>query len=370
MKTVILAYQQFGPYHRARLRHSLPYFQSRGLRLVGLEIFERQLAYEWDNVDPSEDLVRVRLDPLRGDRMRWSDGVRIVRAIERIEPSCIFVNGWGTRDAWALYAYCVAKGVARVIVSDSSPKDSTRSAAREFVKSMIVRNCSAAFVAGRPHVDYVKALGVQADSIFEGCDAIDNAHFAISRPPGLSGRRLLTVARLEPQKNLLAAADAFLAFVDNCGGGDWSWHIAGYGSLEAELQEKARSSEGRLRLLGKLSYTELPAAYLEADLYWQPSLVEPWGLAVNEAMASGLPILVSEHCGCVDDLVDANTGWIFDPTSQATLISGLQAAFGERDRWSEKGRNAQRKIAAWGLDRFAEGALKAAIQALGLRQIV
>ena len=54
-----------------------------------------------------------------------------------------------------------------------------------------------------------------------------------------------------------------------------------------------------------------------------PSTFEPWGLVVNEALAAGLPVLVSEACGCVPELVDTKNGYVFNPNKQDELVTGL-----------------------------------------------
>jgi glycosyltransferase involved in cell wall biosynthesis len=53
---------------------------------------------------------------------------------------------------------------------------------------------------------------------------------------------------------------------------------------------------------------------------------EPWGLVANEAMASGLPLIVSRRCGCAEDLVaEGENGWLFDPASAGDLTACLTA---------------------------------------------
>src|SRR4029453_17946394 len=94
-----------------------------------------------------------------------------------------------------------------------------------------------------------------------------------------------------------------------------TWVVfAGDGAPRSHLTELAESlgiSE-RVRFLGFVNQTELPAVYRAADVLVLPSAFEPFGLVVNEAFASGTPAIVSDACGCVDDLiVDGETGFSF-----------------------------------------------------------
>jgi glycosyltransferase involved in cell wall biosynthesis len=69
---------------------------------------------------------------------------------------------------------------------------------------------------------------------------------------------------------------------------------------------------------------ELPQLYAFAGCFVLPSLSEPWGLVVNEAMASGLPVIVSSRCGCVDDLVDdGSNGFIVESGSASSIAAAL-----------------------------------------------
>lgn len=363
-------YPQFGPYHVARLRVCRPFFAARGLEIVGLELFRKQLTYDWEPAPDDAPILRCDFNPGRGDTLRWLDVPKLLLRLKHAEPALVFVNGWSSRDALISHAYCYGMSKPRVVVCDSSDKDGIRPRYKDQCKSLISRGAAAAFVAGTPHADYLRRLGMKPDSIFLGCDAVDNAHFAsASRRLRERGFRFLTVARLEPPKNLLRAAESFLQFLSqDTSGNPWAWEIVGYGSLEPILRDIGARSGGRITFSGRRTYDELPATYAGADLYWQPSIIEPWGLVVNEAMAAGLPVLVSDRCGCSDDLVDSNIGWTFDPLSPESMVTGLRNAAKNWDRWPEMGRAAQQKIAAWDLQRFAQGAYDAAAHAIEIER--
>jgi glycosyltransferase involved in cell wall biosynthesis len=109
-----------------------------------------------------------------------------------------------------------------------------------------------------------------------------------------------------------------------------------------------------------VDYFQLPELYARVDAYLQPSLSEPWGLAVNEAMASGLPVVVSNRCGCHEDLVQEGiNGFTFDPSSPRGLVQALQRLWESRERWVEMGQASRAIIAQWGLDLFARNLWRA-----------
>ena len=101
--------------------------------------------------------------------------------------------------------------------------------------------------------------------------------------------------------------------------------------------------------------------YALADAYVQPSTVEQWGLAVNEAMAAGLPVLVSEYCGCARDLVQVGqNGFVFDPYQESQLTRFmLEVSSSSCDR-TAMGRSSQAIISRWTPDTFAQNLVRAA----------
>ena len=112
---------------------------------------------------------------------------------------------------------------------------------------------------------------------------------------------------------------------------------------------------------GFIQYRELPAYYALADAFVHVSVTEQWGLVVNEAMATGLPVIVSNRCGCVPDLVaEGKNGFTFDPASVKRLGQLMvdMSRLSER-RLEEMGEESRRIVAGFTPTHFATAAQRA-----------
>ena len=197
---MIWHHQYYGPYHLARVRKLAPTFHREGLELIPLQLFDRQDIYRWDDTDTHIGFSCLHLPSLGKDRMRWRDGWPLMRSLDGLRPDLVFVNGWGMRDSLIIHLWCRWRGVPRVLVSDSQLQDSPRGWLKERLKSWLVKGCNAGFVAGAPQRRYLMGLGFAGDAIFDGCDVVDNAHFARAMAGSPDRQttntfRLLTVAR-------------------------------------------------------------------------------------------------------------------------------------------------------------------------------
>src|SRR5262249_53673766 len=158
---------------------------------------------------------------------------------------------------------------------------------------------------------------------------------------------LLSCVRLHPRKNLLSVLETLSERR-----GKWTWVVAGDGPQRAEIEQRIRELDmaDHVRLLGNVVYSEIAALYHRADAYLQSSVSEPWGLAVNEAMASGLPIIVSNQCGCREDLLQEGVnGFAFDAADPGSLGAALDSLTRARDRWTEMGEASRQIVADWDL---------------------
>lgn len=125
--------------------------------------------------------------------------------------------------------------------------------------------------------------------------------------------------------------------------------IVGDGALRDEVRRRA-VADPRIFAGGRLQGAELMQAYCSADVFVLPSEFEPWGLVVNEAMASGLPVIVSDRVGCADDLVGGrDTGLVYRPSGEAALAHAMRQLLTDHDARTRMGANAARLMSHWTL---------------------
>ena len=136
----------------------------------------------------------------------------------------------------------------------------------------------------------------------------------------------------------------------------WRLVLLGDGPERGTLEHliAAESIEG-VTLAGFRQIDELPAYYGLASAFVHPALTDQWGLVVNEAMAAGLPVLVSTGAGCAFDLVEeGGNGYRFTPTDEAQLAALLQRlASPDTDRAAMRQRS-RAIIANWSPEVFAK----------------
>src|SRR5262249_18764882 len=140
--------------------------------------------------------------------------------------------------------------------------------------------------------------------------------------------------------------------------------IAGDGSLGDWVKERASPATG-VYYLGRLPVAQVWDAYAISDIFVLPSHFEPWGLVVNEAMASGLPVVVTDRVGCVDDLVQGmECGLIVPAESPKELFAALKVLATDADMRRRMSAQAKRVILDWTLENSAQTTVSAWQQAL------
>jgi 1,2-diacylglycerol 3-alpha-glucosyltransferase len=363
------------PFHLARFAAA----RARGLKdnqqLFGVAISDVQGDYKWPRQESSPLGSHQRV--LFPGCDYWTLSYRRIRralyiALDEISPDVVALPGWGFPETLAGLGWCIRRGRHRVVISDSQAIDSAQTQSKLLLKRLIVSRFQAGFAGGQPHVRYLSTLGLAPARCFVGCDVVDNDFFdresqrlkAEQRRQERekeSELRLLSCLRLLPRKNILGVLDV-MKDLDG-----WSWTIAGDGPQLEEIERRVEALQltERVRLVGHVDYNELPRVYSDADVYLQPSLIEPWGLAVNEAMACALPVLVSSACGCREDLVkEGVNGYTFAPESGESLKRALRLLLETRERLDAMGQASRRLISGWGLDLFAQNFWRACDAAL------
>lgn len=344
---LVVMFDNFGPYHLARLAATISRGRQEGIAVYGLETFGKSKEYQWtiEKGDVREHIFTI----FSGDNAPQKIGInaflRIWRVLNRIGPDVLTLPGYKDLASVTAFIWAKTRGKITVMMSDSTYGDKARNFWVEYLKRQIVSRFDAALVAGRRQKEYVVFLGIPADRIFLGYDVVDNDYFAREAKKvrqrekyyrqvlGLPPRYFLTVSRFIAKKNLSGLIQAYAGYRRLAGGKAWDLVICGSGPLEEALKSQARDIPG-IHFSGFTQIDTLPLYYGLASTFIIPSShFEQWGLVVNEAMASGLPVLVSRICGCAPDLVQGGiNGFTFDPLDLEGLAQLMvKVSSGEMD---------------------------------------
>jgi glycosyltransferase involved in cell wall biosynthesis len=308
---------------------------------------------------------------------RALDVPEIGRALMATKPDVVLVPGWHSITLVRAMLACRRRGIPVLYRGDSHLHLRPRgwrgavSAARTRV---LVRLYAAHLAVGRRARAYLLAHGVRPTSIHASPHAVDNEFFASGAAPYLTdaGRTaaratvalaptdfgVLFVGKLIEPKRVIDAIRAVAQL-----GPDAALIVAGSGAREGEARAEAERLGVRVMWLGFVNQTRIAQAYAEADCIVLPSEADSWGLVINEAMATGLPAVVSDRVGCAADLVSpGHTGEVFRFGDVDDLAAALRRV---RDRGGRATMAAacRATIAQYSVDRAAVG-LVAACQAV------
>lgn len=260
------------------------------------------------------------------DRFLGLENPTLVAAVRGWKPDVVHVTGWAWHSHLRLLRALHAARVPSIFRGDSHLLDAPASGLRWWLKRLVLRRVlswpTAFLVVGRANRAYYRAFGVADARMRDSPHSIDVKRFAepvesLEREAsewrqglGVAAheRVLLYAGKFETKKQPLELARAFLAGA----GPGLVLAMVGGGEHEEAVRQIATAESGRILLLPFQNQSRMPVVYRLGDLFILPSAYgETWGLAVNEALASSRPVLVSDRVGCAPDVVDATCGRVF-----------------------------------------------------------
>lgn len=341
----LFVFKSAGPHHRAYLNDC-----NRFMRCGLVQVAESDEMYPWTSEVDLECVQETLCSKFPTTRVEILSGRKaFADVLDRYRPSVVFHGGcYRLKLMRALARDAESLGCTSVLLSDSTINDHPRKPWIEFGKRILLRGAySGAICAGSRSQEYLLSLGFDQRTIWNGIGAVDNDHFALGAndarsDPSKHRERLqlppeyvLCVARHSIEKDVDTLLKAFSQlFRDHL---NYSLVLCGSGPLTEHLRKGAAKLgiADRIHFVGWVSYSELPFYYGLASVTVLPSVSEPWGLVVNESLASGTPVIASEVCGCVPELVRRGvSGYTFPAGDSAELESVLrrvlQDGLGER----------------------------------------
>lgn len=186
--------------------------------------------------------------------------------------------------------------------------------------------------------DEYAALGFPSEKIFVAHNAVSHAPRTKpdDKPPTIKRATILFVGRLQARKRVDALLQACAQINQNL-----RLIIAGDGPERQNLESLAEAIYPSAEFIGTKHGAELKPYFAGADLFVLPGT---GGLAVQEAMSHGLPVIVAKGDGTQDDLVRAENGWQIPPDDQEALIAAIKEALSDIPRLRKMGNESYRIV--------------------------
>ncbi len=349
---LLVIFTSFGPRHRAKAS----VLHAHDPESVFLEIAGSSDTYFWE---PSPDnlpfqFIRLFPDKKREELSRITIIPQLLKTLNDINPGIVMYHGLLEPGFQAIAVWSKMRNIPAILHHDSWHDNKSRISWLQHSKGKLYKYVyQYAFVAGKYSKDYLTSMGYPEENIFLGCDVVDNDYFRensaklckkakFREQEGLPEHYFLVVARYSPAKDHATLLEAYRKYLD--AGGAWQLVLIGEGPLKEHIQSQIQALDlaGRVLQRGWISYEKMPLYYAFARCLILPSSSEPWGLVANEAAACGLPLILSDKCGCVPELcIPGANGFIFASGNAQELAECMQkmsdgtadlSAFGAKSR--------------------------------------
>lgn len=336
-------FSQFSAYHIDRCEALARRFAGRA-EVLAVEVATSSATYAWEASGSVDGALKLTLFPGASyDSVAWPRRLwRQFKATWRCDSVLIGI-GYNEPDIIVLSWVLTLFKVRVILLSESKFDDKPRRILTELFKSMILAPYRAAIVGGHRHMAYFRFLGFRRRPVLPGYDTVDLARVramggGVAAPAGTpyAERDFIFVGRFVDKKNLVELVEGFALYAKVAGTAARRLVLIGAGPEEAQIRARA----------AKLGVTELIdfPGFLDATAVAQrlsqglalvlPSGEEQWGLVVNEALAFGLPAIISPAVGSGDLLIrNLVNGYVIELGTPGGLAAAMAALAGDEDRW-------------------------------------
>jgi glycosyltransferase involved in cell wall biosynthesis len=289
---------------------------------------------EWSGLD-----VRVQKTITFNRRWRHPKGfseplfvhvpVDTIPQLARFRPDIVISWEMGMRTIQAALYRRIARTKLMVWAEFAESTEYGRGRLRQAVRRILHRGIDGFLVTGESGARYLESIGVARRKLHKIVYTTDVERFAAaaSKPAEDGERRLLYVGQLIERKGLVPFLETAARWAERHPSERASLTFAGDGPLRTALESYSAPPNLRRVFLGNSDYERLPEIYANADVFAFPTLADTWGVVVNEALASGLPVLGSSYAQAVSELVRDNAnGWTFRSDHKEEMAAALERA--------------------------------------------
>lgn len=234
----------------------------------------------------------------------------LLNEVRNLKFKKIVFSGWETKEA-SLLSFILPKNKNGIVI-ESSILETKKSFSIWMLKRLILSRAAFAFPSGELQKRILYKAGYKGNIYVTHGVGITNYQARtenMSLPVSSENTTFVYVGRIAAEKNIRLLLDTF-------NHNKYKLIIVGEGYLEKEMKEIASDN---IHFSGYVNNVKLASIYAKSDCFILPSISEPWGLVIEEALANGLPVIVSNKVGCHFDLVNDNNGIVFDIDDTSSL---------------------------------------------------
>jgi len=261
----------------------------------------------------------------------------VVKDLLTHRSNVVVLPGYERAEYWVMLGLCMLMRRTRLVFVDSTAYDRPKNRWKESAKRIFFGRCDGFLCYGTRSKEYLLSYAVPAAKIYPGCQATALAHdydagkvqcvYDAASAELLQIPRFIYVGRLAAEKGLLDLLEAFK--IVHTRDARARLDLVGAGPLrDAVAAHIAKLGLGEVvTLLGTRDISEFAPLFARSVALVLPSYSEPWGYVVNESLSYGCPVLVSDRCGCVSELVvEGITGFSFAAGNIEAMSSAMLAA--------------------------------------------
>jgi len=272
------------------------------------------------------------------------DNPQIIQKINDFTPDAILIYGWSFKSHLHVLRHYKRK-IPIIFRGDSTLLNETnpfKSFLRKTFLNWVYSFIDFALFVGKRNYEYYKKFGIDETKLVYAPHVVNNKFFEranLDILPSKNNYRIelnipissivfLFAGKLEPTKDPQLLLDSYIS----AGLNNSHLVIVGNGILEQRLKNKFKAYHN-IHFIDFQNQSKMPYIYSMADVFVLPSKGETWGLTVNEAMANGLAIIVSNKCGCAPDLVKENeNGYVFNSGNKEDLTEAIKSIAANNDK--------------------------------------
>lgn len=247
--------------------------------------------------------------------------------LRRLRPDAIVSLELGARTAWSsLYRSMNPACVHVAAVYASERSEAGRGQVRGWLRRRLLSRADGLTYNGPSCKRLLVSLGGDPQKMSPWNYAADPSKpFRGQRPPRRGeALNLLTVGQLSERKGVMHAMRQLAAYATGQPDRSFCWNLVGNGPLAETLAAMPRPDNLQVVFHGHCEPSQIADHYRDNDVMLFPTMADEWGLVVDEAMFSGLPVIGSCHSQAVETLIrDGVDGWIYDPQDDHSLAAAM-----------------------------------------------